>query len=386
MKQLLSTLAACLLLGCTANSGNAPYFLQGAWVLQQVSTPEGHTYLYDINDGTRLRIYEGDSTMRECQLTQTRQALVVQPLAQCGVTLIHKGNDNWLYLEDKDPRPLTVANDSTIIIQRMGRLFTWRRANSIAREWGQEIKSIADRDLATPDGTDPPHYVLSTKEREQAGVIRALAVIIAAIVLLVLLVVHVALVNRRARRRLQLQLQQIEEEHTERPQTVRLASESVEATYFASDDYDALQRRIAKGQTLKDDDWQQIETHVRKLYPGFTSQLRGLHAMSELEYQVCLLIKLRITPSDIATVLARDVSTISTVRSRLYKKVFGQKGGARQWDDFILSIGAWTACKQNANHLQTTCKPKNLDVWQNGLTFADENSTHVESNKKPKCL
>ena len=155
-----------------------------------------------------------------------------------------------------------------------------------------------------------------------------------------LLVVHVALVNRRARRRLQLQLQQIEEEHTERPQTVRLAIESVEATYFASDDYDALQRRIAKGQTLKDDDWQQIETHVRKLYPGFTSQLRGLHAMSELEYQVCLLIKLRITPSDIATVLARDVSTISTVRSRLYKKVFGQKGGARQWDDFILSIGA----------------------------------------------
>jgi hypothetical protein len=40
-----------------------------------------------------------------------------------------------------------------------------------------------------------------------------------------------------------------------------------------------------------------------------------------------------------AVVLARDASTISTVRSRLYKKVFGRKGGAREWDDFILSIG-----------------------------------------------
>jgi hypothetical protein len=62
--------------------------------------------------------------------------------------------------------------------------------------------------------------------------------------------------------------------------------------------------------------------------------------MSELEYQVCLLIKLRIAPSDIADVLARDASTISTVRSRLYNKVFGQKGGAREWDSFIMSIGA----------------------------------------------
>jgi hypothetical protein len=91
---------------------------------------------------------------------------------------------------------------------------------------------------------------------------------------------------------------------------------------------------------LKDEDWLDIEKHIRKVYPGFISQLRGLYVMSELEYQVCLLIKLRIAPSDIASVMARDVSTISTVRSRLYKKVFGQKGGAKEWDDFILSIGA----------------------------------------------
>ena len=62
--------------------------------------------------------------------------------------------------------------------------------------------------------------------------------------------------------------------------------------------------------------------------------------MSELEYQVCLLIKLRITPTEMADVLSRDGSTISTVRSRLYKKVFGSKGGARDWDEFVLSIGA----------------------------------------------
>jgi hypothetical protein len=126
----------------------------------------------------------------------------------------------------------------------------------------------------------------------------------------------------------------------ERPQVVKQAIESVEASYFASDEYQALQRRIATGDILKDDDWHKIESQVRKIYPGFSSQLRNLHAMSELEYQVCLLIKLRVAPSDMAIVLARDASTISTVRSRLYKKVFDRKGGAREWDEFILSIGA----------------------------------------------
>ena len=87
-------------------------------------------------------------------------------------------------------------------------------------------------------------------------------------------------------------------------------------------------------------DWSEIEEHLKKVYPGFISQLHSLYPMSELEFQTCLLIKLRIAPTDIAAVLSRDVSTISTVRSRLYKKVFGRKGGAREWDDFILSMGA----------------------------------------------
>ena len=179
--------------------------------------------------------------------------------------------------------------------------------------------------------------MFSAKERQQANYIQWL---MATIAIVIVLAASSNIVARRRRRQLQLQLQQIQEVRQERPQTVRQAIESVETAYFASDRYEALQRRIATGQRLKDDDWQEIEGQIRKVYPGFISQLRGLHSMSELEYQTCLLIKLRIAPKDIAAVLARDMSTISTVRSRLYKKVFGRKGGAREWDEFILSIGA----------------------------------------------
>ena len=32
------------------------------------------------------------------------------------------------------------------------------------------------------------------------------------------------------------------------------------------------------------------------------------------------------------------VTTISSIRSRLYKKVFQKKGGSRDWDDFIATL------------------------------------------------
>jgi len=39
-----------------------------------------------------------------------------------------------------------------------------------------------------------------------------------------------------------------------------------------------------------------------------------------------------------AVVVALDAIPIITVRSRLYKKVFERKGGAKEWDEFILSF------------------------------------------------
>ena len=342
MKNFLSILALCLLLGCTSKDNErGTCFLEGAWTLRQVTYPfDRADDTYSEREGTVLRIYDGDSVMYQCWLIRTETGLIVRPDMKCSVTLIDKGGGEYVYLESDEPRPLTVADDSVIVIQRQGILHTFHRADDIAEEWGKEIMGIVSADLRKNETSDAPSYVLSARERRQANLIHAFVLATVAAVILLLLIARIALDNRRAKHRLQLQLQQIQEVQQERPQTVRQAIESVETAYFASDDYAALQRRIATGQRLKDEDWQTIECHIRKVYPGFGSQLRGLHVMSELEYQVCLLIKLRIAPSDIADVLARDASTISTVRSRLYNKVFGQKGGAREWDSFIMSIGA----------------------------------------------
>ena len=156
---------------------------------------------------------------------------------------------------------------------------------------------------------------------------------------MVLAIARIAVNYRREKQRLMLQLRQIQEVQENRPQAIRHAMETVEGEFFASDDYQSLVRRIASGQRLREEEWDSIEELTRRVWPGFSSQLRSLYPMSELEYQVSMLIRLRIPPTDIAAVLVREASTISTVRSRLYKKVFGKKGGAKEWDEFILSIG-----------------------------------------------
>ena len=338
MKQILLLTVSCLVLGCSNNiNGGRQFTLDGVWTLRQMDYPIGRIKTFSEDEGTMLCLYDGDSMLYQCALSRTGTGLVIRPLRCIRISLIDKGHGEYVYLEDDDPHPLTFVDDSTITIQRNGILSTCHRDDGIAAQWGAEIREIVAANKSQDSEEMPQGYMLSVRERQQASIIQWL---VAAFAVLVAVAVSAFVVGHRRRRQLLLQLQQIQEVKEARPQSVRLAVESVEAAYFASDEYRALQRRIATGEMLKADDWHTIESQIRKVYPGFGSQLRGLYAMSELEYRVCLLIKLRILPSDIAAVMARDASTISTVRSRLYKKVFGRKGGAKEWDEFILSVGA----------------------------------------------
>ena len=310
--------------------------LTGAWVLRHVAYPQGGEQHYSMQgDGTSCLIYDSQSQLYECNISTTPTGLLIQPTAKATVTLVDKGGGEWLYLEDGDPHPLRVT-DSTITIQRFGILYTFSRADSLYSEWGADIRDIFD---SQPDGPEPANdqkYVLSARERQQASRIQWL---LAALAVIAILAVANHIVSRRRRQQLWLQLRQIQEVQQNRPPTVRQAAKSVEDAFFASDEYAALVRRIATGSLMKDEEWQQVEQSLKTVYPGFTAQLQSLYPMSDVEYHTCLLIKLRIPTKDIAAVLAREANTISSLRKRLYKKVFDREGGAREWDDFILSIG-----------------------------------------------
>lgn len=335
---IISSVVLLTLFSCTDQQKltREDFDLTGAWVLRHVEFPWGTEYDCSMDgNGTSCLIYDRQNMLYECNISSTSSGLLIQPTAKSIVTLTYKGGGEWLYLEDGDSHPLSVS-DSTITIQRIGILYTFSRADDLYNEWGADIRDIIESESISKGFANAHHYVLSARERRQANYIQWL---LAAVAIIAIIAVTNHIVSRHRRQQLWLQLRQIQEMRENRPQQVRQAAKSVENSFFTSDEYAILQRRMATGQLMKDEEWLQVEHSLKSIYPGFTTQLQSLYPMSNVEYHTCLLIKLRIPTKDIATVLARELNTISTMRKRLYKKVFNREGGAKEWDDFILSIG-----------------------------------------------
>ena len=114
--------------------------------------------------------------------------------------------------------------------------------------------------------------------------------------------------------------------------------EHAETMIFSSDVYQRIQSCLNSGRSLTQQDWTELTEVVNGIYTGFTEKLYSLYRMSEQDYHVSLLIKVRIQPKDIALLTAHSKESVASTRSRLYSKVFGMKGSSKDWDDFILSL------------------------------------------------
>lgn len=104
--------------------------------------------------------------------------------------------------------------------------------------------------------------------------------------------------------------------------------------------YRSLYRMADKSSHKKtsDEDWGELEKLLNREYDKFTDKLNSLCKLSETEYHVSMLIKLNFEPSRIAELVCCSLSNISTIRRRLYIKVFGKKAGTKEWDEFIQSL------------------------------------------------
>ena len=91
-------------------------------------------------------------------------------------------------------------------------------------------------------------------------------------------------------------------------------------------------------ENVSEDDWKDLDTLINREYPEFKEKLINLCQLKEQEYRVSLLIKAGFEPTKIALFLNKSLAAISTIRSRSYEKVFGKKGGAKDWDKFIKSL------------------------------------------------
>lgn len=84
--------------------------------------------------------------------------------------------------------------------------------------------------------------------------------------------------------------------------------------------------------------WDELSAEVNLHFPGFTQQLTEMHKLSEYELRVCLLLKIKATPLQIARLTMHSPEAVSSSSRRMYEKVFGEKGSPKQWDEFIEMI------------------------------------------------
>lgn len=89
---------------------------------------------------------------------------------------------------------------------------------------------------------------------------------------------------------------------------------------------------------LSDEEWMQLAQSVDDIYDHFTSRLMSLGKLSNSDLQICYLLKIGISPADIATLMLRSKSAITLARQRMWKKLTGEDGTAANLDKYIESF------------------------------------------------
>jgi len=90
---------------------------------------------------------------------------------------------------------------------------------------------------------------------------------------------------------------------------------------------------------LAETSWNDLFAETDDLYPNFTLRIRAMHPhITDIELMVCCLTRLGIRNSDMAHILCRNDNSVSSIRSRLYEKINGEKGSSRLFNEFIQSF------------------------------------------------
>ncbi len=313
------------------------YGLPGTWILQKMTFPAGYERHYPQNKQHVCLIIGRDTTFYNCRFHHTETGVVVLAGAAGKSDIKPNGENEYLLFENGAKRPLTVIDDTTIVIQRYGVQYTWIRDKKLSESCVQEICNIVTHAAKHPDD-ELTQYAISTSERELQTINYRLLGSLALLLLLLLFVAAYTWRVQQRKKRIERQLSQIKEETSLRPQQVAQVMQNVADEFFLSDYYQMLKQKIAKGKVLNLQEWEELEEQFKTVFPDFVRHLSALCHLSVTEWRVSLLIKLRFTPTEIAGCIAKETTTISSKRSRLSAKVFSKAGSSKDWDNFIHSL------------------------------------------------
>ena len=89
---------------------------------------------------------------------------------------------------------------------------------------------------------------------------------------------------------------------------------------------------------LSEKHWDELKQIVNHTYPNFDKNLYSFLEASPQEYRICLLVKIGISPTNIAHFMNVTKEAITASRRRMYTKAFNKKGKPSDWDKIIISL------------------------------------------------
>jgi DNA-binding NarL/FixJ family response regulator len=107
---------------------------------------------------------------------------------------------------------------------------------------------------------------------------------------------------------------------------VNPADWGLERSLLEGDIVKELRQLAAHVQTPTDQQWQSLHATVSKHLPDFYSEItKPQHHLTEKEINVCILIKLRFIPTEIATLLDLTKQRVSNMRRSINHKLFREE-------------------------------------------------------------
>ena len=321
--------------GCAGGDPAACDDMVGVWVLKKIIFPTGYEADYPNARGyTRCKIYDNDSPFYYAELLSVDNETMILPLECDRYTFIYDEEDTLLVENGRFMRHFRLVSDTVYTVFNNLEQEVWVKSGRMSEGRKSEIRSAVRNNIGSGE-EDSSNFVFSISEKKLMRMNRNMFFLSLSLVCMTLvLVVYVSRVIKKSKR-IRQELEHIEELNRLRPQPVVQAMRRVESDFFSSEYYLAFRARLEKGEALKDTELDELEQQIKPVYPDFANRLYKLYNMSRHEYHVCLLLKVNIPPALIASALCREVSSISSTRSRLYGKVFGKKGGSKEWDAFI---------------------------------------------------
>jgi tetratricopeptide (TPR) repeat protein len=170
---------------------------------------------------------------------------------------------------------------------------------------------------------------------------RRLIILTAVILVLVVAIVLFVYYHRRKMRAYQVvqdRIKVLQDQLSEKKEKESVADMQLMDTLLNDTTVYYFHRMASGGRVPDNAQWKELYDLIQRVLPDFLPSVNRNGLLTERDLRICMLIKLRFVPTEIATLIGLSPQSVTNSRTRLLRTIFGVKGGARDFDARIQQL------------------------------------------------